>query len=298
MLAGQLQIGATNRPVDDEGNPGAGATPELRAFGGGELTLTLAPWLAATAGVRLLPNGEIEVTGRIGLPSSLEVFPAKRFDRNLFNVNIDIPIIGVSVAGQRIGIFATVGGGMDLTAGFGPGTLRDLQLSVTYNPDHEDQTRVEGAAEFFVPADAGLRLNIHAGLGAGIPIVSASLTLEIGGKLGIEGAARAGVQVSWTPTQGLDLAAEAEIYAEPKFTFDISGRLLVEADLLFTEIELYSKRWQLAQFEYGSGLRLGAKFPIHYREGQPFDISLDDIQIEKPDIDPMALLSGLVERIA
>ena len=66
---------------------------------------------------------------------------------------------------------------------------------------------------------------------------------------------------------------------------------MVEADLLLRTIELYSKRWQLAQLEYGSGLRLGARFPIHYREGQPFDLSLDDIQIEKPDIDPMQLLT-------
>ena len=298
MLSGSLRIGATNRPVDESGNPGEGATPNLRAFGSGQLTLTLAPWLAATAGVRLLPNGEIEVMGRIGLPSSLEVFPAKRFDRNLLTVNVDIPIVGVSVLGQRIGIFATIGGGLDLTAGFGPGQLRDLHLEVTYNPDHEADTLVSGAAEFYVPADAGLRLNIHGALGAGIPVVSASAGLEIGGKLGIAGAATAAVQVSWTPRQGLDLTAEAYIYAEPTFTFDITGYVLVEANLLLRTIELYSKRWRLAQLEYGAGLRLGARFPIHYREGQPFDISLDDIQIEKPDIDPMQLLTGLIHEIA
>ena len=56
MLAGSLRIGATNRPVDESGNPGEGPTPTLRAFGGGQLTLTLAPWLAATAGVRLSPT--------------------------------------------------------------------------------------------------------------------------------------------------------------------------------------------------------------------------------------------------
>jgi len=78
-----------------------------------------------------------------------------------------------------------------------------------------------------------------------------------------------------------------------------SGRFVkVEADLLFTEIELYSKRWKLAQFEYGSGLRLGAKFPIHYIEGQPFDVSIDDIEFQVPDIDPMQLLSGLIDQIA
>ena len=298
MLAGELHLGATNRPVDEQGNPGEGPTPELRAFGGGSLTLTLAPWLAATAAVRLTPEGEVEVTGRIGLPSALEVFPARRYDRNIFSINLDIPIVGVAVAGQRIGIFATIGGGLDLTAGFGPGQLRDLHLQVTYNPDHEDQTRVEGGAEFFVPADAGLRLFVRGALGAGIPIVSATAGIEIGGQLGIEGAVRAAVEVSWTPTQGIDLQAEAEIFAEPKFKFDITGFVLVEADLLLTTIELYSQRWQLAQFEYGSGLRLGATFPIHYREGEPFDVSIDDIEFQVPDINPRELLSDLVDRIA
>jgi hypothetical protein len=298
MLAGSLRLGATNRPVDEDGNPGEGPTPELRAFGGGSLTLTLAPWLAATASVALTPTGEVQVTGRIGLPSALEVFPERRFDRNIFSVNLDIPIVGVAVLGQRIGIFATIGGGMDLSAGFGPGELRDLHLEVTYNPDREADTLVSGAAEFHVPADAGLRLSIHGALGAGIPIVSASAGLEIGGTLGIAGAARAAVEVSWTPTQGLDLVAEAEIFAEPKFTFDITGYVLVEADLFLATVELYSKRWQLAQLEYGSGLRLGATFPIHYREGQPFDLSLDDIEIQKPDIDPMQLLTGLIDQIA
>ncbi len=298
MLAGSLRFGVTNRPIDDSGNPGEGATPQLRAFGGGSLMLTLAPWLAATATVRLTPEGEVEVTGRIGLPSALELFPAKRYDRNLFSINFDVPIVGVAAAGQRIGIFATIGGGLDLTAGFGPGQLRDLHLSVTYNPDHEQDTLIEGGAEFFVPADAGLRLFVRGALGAGIPLVSATAGIEIGGQLGIEGAVRAAVQVSWTPTQGIDLQAEAEIYAEPKFKFDITGFVRVELDLLLTTIELYSKRWQLAAFEYGSGLRLGAKFPIHYREGQPFDVSLDDIEFQVPDIDPMQLLSGLVDRIA
>ena len=35
MLAGSLRIGATNRPVDESGNPGEGPPPTLRAFGGG-----------------------------------------------------------------------------------------------------------------------------------------------------------------------------------------------------------------------------------------------------------------------
>jgi hypothetical protein len=300
MLKGGIQIGVTNRPVSPEGVPGgapAEKTDAVTLYGGGSLTLRLAPWLQATAAVRLLPNGEIEVTGQIGLPAALELFEGKEFKKNIFKVGIDIPIIGLSAAGANVGIFATIGGGLDVEAGIGPGALQDLSLGVTYNPAHEDQTHVFGSASLHIPAHAGLRLFVSGSLGVGIPIVEARAGLEVGGSLGIEGALDAAVQVDWTPTKGLDIQAVAEIYAEPKFRFDITGFVLVELDLWVDTIELYSQRWQLASFEYGSGLRLGLKLPIHYVEGQPFDVSLSDIQFEVPSIDPMNLLSGLVKQI-
>lgn len=297
MLSGSLAVGATNEVLDDDGEPTGEAGDTLRAFGGGELTLQLAPWLEASASVRLTAEGEVEVTGQVGLPAALEVFSARRYDRNLFAIDLDVPIVGVAVAGQRIGVFATVGGGLDLTAGFGPGELRDLSLEVVYNPDREEDTEVTGGAEFVVPADAGLRLFVRGALGAGIPVVSASAGLEVGGGLGIEGAVSAGVEVAWTPTDGIELDAEAEIFAEPTFAFDITGFVDVEADLLLKTIELYSERWQLAGFEYGSGLQLGATFPIHYVEGEPFDVAMDDIEFQVPDIDPQALLTDLVDEL-
>jgi len=135
-------------------------------------------------------------------------------------------------------------------------------------------------------------------VGLGIPIVSVSAGLEIGGSLGLEGALDAGVHVAWSPSKGLDLTAQASISVEPKLKFDITGFVLVEADLLLTTIELYSKKWQLASFEYGSGLKFGVKFPIHYQEGKPFDISLSDVEFEVPKIDAGELLGGLIKKIA
>jgi hypothetical protein len=301
MLKGSIMVGATNRPVGEDGKP-AGPPPDkgetITIYGGGSLTLKLAPWLQATAGVKLLPNGEIQVTGEIGLPAALEIFKEKKFDKNIFKIGIDIPIVGVSVAGQRIGIFANIGGGLDLSAGIGPAELNQLRLAVTYNPAHEENTQVVGDANLHIPAHAGLRLFVRGSLGVGIPIVSASAGLEIGGQLGLEGALDAGVHVDWAPTKGLDLTAQASIYVEPKLKFDITGFVLVEADLLLTTIELYSQRWQLASFEYGSGLRFGLKFPIHYQEGHPFDISLSDVEFEVPKIEPESLLENLIKQIA
>lgn len=298
MLKGSITAGVTNRAVDEEGNPSGEPTETLTVFGSGSLTIRIAPWLQGTVGVKLLPNGEIEVSGEIGIPESLEIFPEKRYDKNIFTIGIDIPIVGVAVAGQRIGIFANISGGLDLTAGFGPGTLENVRLGITYNPAHEEETTVTGSASFVVPADAGLRLFVRGSLGVGIPIVSASAGLEIGGQLGLEGEARADVDVNWNPGTGLALDATGSIMVQPVFKFDITGFVMVEADLLLTTVELYSKRWQLASFEYGSGMQFGVRFPIRYREGEPFDISLDDVEFITPEIDAGELLRGLIARIA
>lgn len=297
MLSGSLTVGATNETLDDDDNPTGEAGDTLRAFGGGSLTLALAPWLEATAGVRLTADGEVEVTGRVGLPAALEVFPERRYDRNLLSIDVDIPIVGVTVPiiRRNIGIFASIGGGLDLTAGFGPGELRDLGLEVTYNPEREEDTEVTGGAEFVVPADAGLRLFVRGALGAGIPVVDARVGLEVGGGLGLNVEARAGVEVAWTPSDGIELSAEAEISGEPKLKLDITGFASVEADVGLKSFDLYSERWDLAGFEHGSGLRLGATFPIEYVEGEPFDMSMDDIEFQVPDVDPQALLSGVVD---
>jgi hypothetical protein len=300
MLKGSVTVGATNRPVGDDGKP-AGPPPEkaekVTIYGGGSVSLKLAPWLQATAAIKFLSNGEVQVTGKIGLPSVLNIFDEKKVSKNIFKIGIDIPILGFSVLGHNVGIFLEIGGGLDLDAGIGPGQLQDVELSVTYNPAHEEDTLVHGHAALHIPAHAGLRLFVSAALGAGIPLVDAKAGIELGGSLGIEGALHAAVDVDWSPKRGLVLDANAEVYAEPKFKFDITGFVLVELDLLFTTKTLYEKKWQLAAVEYGSGLRLGMKLPIHYEEGKPFNISLSDIQFEVPHIDAMSTIKGLFDKI-
>ena len=145
---------------------------------------------------------------------------------------------------------------------------------------------------------AGLRLAVSGGLGAGIPVVSATAGLEIGAELGLEGEASAAVQVSWSPSQGVELEAMGKLSVEPVLRFDVTGFVKVEADVVFDTIELYEKRWQLAAFEFGSGLKFGITFPVHYKEGEPFELSLDDVEFDVPEIDPGSVLEGLVDQIA
>ena len=287
MLSGRVNAGVTNRTVGEDGQLSETAEPgnPLIVYGGGSLTLQLAPWLQGTAGVQFAPNGEITVTGEIGLPDQLEVFPRYEVNRRLLDVSAQYPIVPAVVA--------EIGGNLSAQAGIGPGTLNELRLGVTYNPDREEDTTITGDASLRVPADAGLRLGIRVGLGLGVPGASVTGGLEISGALGLEAAAEADVHVEWSPSAGLDLRANLRAHVEPAFTFGIGG--YVSAKVL--GFSVYDDTFEFASYSFGSGYRFGLELPVHYQEGQPFDVSYDDIIWTIPDVDADQLLTNLVARI-
>lgn len=288
MLSGTANVGVTNRTLDAAGEPTGDPSTDgtLIVFGGGSVTLRITPWLEGTAGIRFAPNGEVTISGEIGLPGSVEIFARRQIERSLLNIAVQVPIIP--------GIVAEIGGGLNVQAGIGPGVIDQLRIGITYNPAHEEDTHITGDAHLNIPADAGLRLAVRAGIGLGITGASATGGLEIGGMLGIAGAAQAGVHIDWTPRTGLRIDAFGELSAEPAFRFDISGYVSVRV----LGFSVYDHRWELAAFQFGSNLRFGARFPIHYIEGQPFDISLSDVEFIVPDVNPREILSGLIDRIA
>lgn len=287
MLTGNISVGVTNRSVDENGQLGALGDPEapLVVFGSGSATLRLAPWLQATAGIRFSPTGEVTVSGEIGLPGEIQLFPRQEIDKTLFSLATQIPIVP--------GVVAEVGGNLKAQAGIGPGVLDQLKLAVEYNPAHEENTHITGDAHVKVPADAGLRLAARAGIGLGITGASATGGIELGGALGIDGAAEAGVHVDWMPSRGLTIDANAAFHAQPRFKFDVSGYVSVSA----LGFSVYDNSWELAAFEVGSDLRFGVNFPVHYVEGEPFSVSLDDVEFEVPDVDPSAMIDQVASEI-
>jgi Domain of unknown function (DUF4157) len=302
MLDGTVLVGVTNRAIGSDNRPlPAPTTPvvpapkKIRAYGGGSVGVTLTPWLRGVVGVVVRENGEILVSGEIGIPAPLDVFPRKDLNKRLVEVSLDFPIAGFAVAGARVGVFGTVGGNLDLIAFIGPGQLRQAKLALTYNPSREEDTTVTGTAQFAVPAFAGLRLAVNVGIGVGAAIISATGGLELGGMLGVGGEASAAVTIRWTPTSRLTLDAEGRLSAEPSFTIDLTGFVRVDVELLFWSATLWEQRWKLAGMKWGSGMTIGARFPIHYVEGKPFDIALSDIEFIYPKIDPKAVLAGVID---
>lgn len=296
-LAGSVTLGFTNQSVGADGKPTGGVNESLTAFGGGSLTLKITDWLQGTAGVMLKPDGSIEVVGKIGIPGTVDIFPKKEINKPVFKApTIEIPLFAIPVGSRSIGLVATIGGGADAYASIGPGQLTEAAVEVTYNPSHEEDMKVSGNAKFRVPAEAGLRLYVRAGIGLSIGIARVAGGIELGGALGIEGAAEAGVQVNWSPAQGFKLDAEASIYVQPKFKFDVNAYIEAVLDLWVTE---FSKewKWNLYAFEYGPSLRFGVKFPVHYEENKPFDISLNDVQFETPEINVGDFAKGIGKQL-
>lgn len=293
LLSGTVNIGATNRPIGEEGEPMGEPDDTMRVYGGGSLTLQLAPWLEATAGVQFLPNGEIEVVGRIGLPSTLDVFDRQEFNRNLFSVpTVEIPLFAIPLGPRSLGLVAQINGGLDFTAGFGPGQLREVFAEVTYNPDRPEETEIHGHGEFAIPADAGLTLRGDLGLGLSAGIASLTGGIELTGTLGLAGEAAAEVDLSYSPQTGIVLNANGRITVNPLFEFTVNA--LVRATLGVSPFSI-SEEWRenLAAFEWGPSIQFGIVFPVHYQEDQPFEISTDDVEVIYPDLDVVDMAKDL-----
>ncbi|HSK13066.1 MAG TPA: hypothetical protein VK907_07600, partial [Phnomibacter sp.] len=296
-LSGTLSLGVTNQTVGADGKPSGGAGADLAAFGSGSLTLRITSWLQGTAGVTIKPDGNIEVVGKIGIPQAVDIFPKKEIKKEVFKApTIEIPLFAIPVGSRSIGLVATIGGGAEAFASIGPGQLTQAQVEVTYNPAQEENMSVTGNARFVVPSEAGLRLFVRAGIGLSVGIARVGGGVEIGGALGIEGAAEAGVQVNWTPTTGFKLDAEAALSVQPKFKFDVNAYVEAVLDLWVKE---FRKEWKknLYAFEWGPSMKFGVKFPVHYEEGKPFNISLDDVQFETPQINVGDLAKGIGKQI-
>jgi hypothetical protein len=289
IARGKISIGATNRTIDDDGKPSGQGGDKFSAYGSGEVTLKLTEWLQGTVGVKIKPDAEMELKGKLGLPSSIDVFPKKEVKQTLFSVNTPIPIFPP--------IIAEIGGALEAKASFGPGQLKDLSVEVTYNPDKEDDTIVEGKGAFVVPADAGLALSVHGGIGASVAIASLTGGIDVGGELGIQGKAQADVDVNWTPKGGVDLKAEVSASAEPKFVFKVNGYVRADVGIGPLSYTLYEHKWNLASFEYGSNLHFGVTLPIHYNSKENFDIKFEDIHVEKPEISTDQILHDLLGRL-
>lgn len=290
--SGTLNFTATNQALDEQGQPLTGPSLDhFRTWGKGSVTVSFGKIITGTAEIELTETNEIIVKGGIALPPTFEVFPIKEYEKQLLHVEPpEFPIWGVSVAGVGIGIFAFVDAKLNFDAFVGPGQLKDTELEFSYNFMKPEEASVDGNANFDVPAGAGFTLDIGGGVRARLATAQVSGRVGLDGRLGIEANAGANVKVQWDPVGGLELNANAYAKASPKFEIGANASVTASVDLLLAEPSYTWGPWRRQLGSFGPSLSVGIEFPVSWSEKNGLDLSLDNIKVTKPDIDPKALM--------
>jgi len=250
--------------------------------GGGELGYEIIPSLVAGVGVEIRENGTAKISGSLKIPEKIDLFPQKAIEKTLFSLGVQIPIFAIPLGTRSVGLVAEIGADLKARAGFGPGQIRKLKVAASFDPSNEaSKFEFSGGGELYVPAFAELSLGVHGGIGLSLAIASATGGIELVGALGLQGALSANVQIQYKNNQ-FTVDAAAELSAEPIIKFSVNAYVKVDVLLIG---EVYRKDWKLASKDWGSGLKIGLRFPVHYEFGKPFELSLKQVEFIVPEID-------------
>lgn len=298
--SGTLDFTATNRQIDAEGRPVEGPLADtINAWGRGSVTVRFGQLLTGTAGIEYTPDNRIIVSGTIAMPPVYEVFPRRDYTKDIFTLSPpEFPIWGVSVAGYGIGIFAFVDARVFFEAFVGPGQIRDAAVTATLDLDRPEDASVTGHGEFYVPAYAGLGLDVGGGLRARLAVAYAQGRVGLIGRLGVEAGAGAIIDFAWNRGSGLSLGADLHAEATPKFELSATASVTVGVDLLLTEIEHTWGPWERQLGSFGPDMTLGVRMPVRWSEANGLDLSLDNIEITRPALDAGALMTDVFEQLA
>lgn len=266
-----------------------------RLSGGGELAYEIAPGLVAFAGMQIDEEGHTKISGGLRVPETIDLFGRKQVEKELFKLpTIEIPIFAIPLGTRSAGLVATIDARMVARAGIGPGQLRKVKLLAELDPSKDESAfSFHAAAELYVPASAELALAVAGGLGLSLAIIRAVGGIEAEGAAGLTAEFIAATELSYVNGQ-FAVEGKAELSAQPRLVFRLKAFVKAEMDLWFTTVELYRKDWTLASFEAGSSLKVGVRVPFRYVFGQPFDLSLDQIEFIVPAIDAKSLMKDLL----
>lgn len=292
-LEGKLKLGITNQEMA-EGVPTGKKSDNYTVYGGGQISLKITDSLKVTAGVNFLPNGEVEVTGRIDLPKKFKLFPAplpkreKQLLKIPVNIPTPIPIIQIYVYGY-----------INAEAEIGEGYLDDVFAEVKYNPSHPEEMSITGGMSFKMPAYAEIKAGVEFGIKASLLIasirggidLSAALRLEVPQPI-LKG------ELKWSPATGFELDGTAKIGIMPSLIFTGAFKITGEIDLLLGSISK-SWSWPFGSMTLSPNAPFGMEFPFKYNKNTPFNLSFDQIKFTYPSVGQLAdsLKDSVVNKI-
>jgi hypothetical protein len=290
-LSGSLHLGITNEGVGSDGKPDNKISDSISFYGGGTLGLMITENLKATAGVNIKRDGNIELSGRIELPKSFQLFPSPlpKKEKDLLPIPaIHIPIFAIPLGVANIGLEATIAPHLKAEAEIGPGLLTNVFAEIDYDTANPDAMTITGGADFEMRAYAMIKVGVDLDLGLSIGIASISGGLGLNAGVILEAKQPLlHTELKWSPKSGFDFQGLAQVVLSPKLFFSVDAHVKAHV-VLAGDYTLIDK--QLVNKEFDPGLDFGMKLPFHYQQGKPFNLSFSDIEFVYPKFDSQTLM--------
>lgn len=293
IFSGNITVGLTNRAVSPDGVAQATGEPEdtLKLYGSGTLTARLTEQIQGSVGLKVRPTGDILISGSIGLAEAITVFDqypdAAHAQRELFHMpTVSIPLVGIAVGGNTVGLALTINGRINGHAFVGPGRLTQAEIRVEdFNPAQPESLHITGDARFEVPAEAGVDASLDAGVSLGAAIIRATAGINVTAGAAVRANASTAAHIDWRQETGLHLHADLNASLSPVLRFGVNGYAEVVADAFVTSFTLWRKDWNLAQREIGSSLSLGVNVPVdYYSDGRGVVFDPNAVTFQVPEL--------------
>jgi hypothetical protein len=266
-------------------------SPAYKFSGQGKVTYTFSENLIGTAGIILNEDGSVRLMGAIEIPKPIPLFKAFQDKKTLWEPPpIKIPIPGASIGG--IGLNVVISGSLGYHYKIGPGQLENVKIEAAFSPLEDDpDIDITAGAKLSIPAEAGLSARIKAGLSIDAFVASVSGNIIVTGSATLRGGASAEAKVHYTKQRfSFDAAAAIEAGLILGLSLDAS----VEAKAGFGWLSVSTEKvWNLASYQYDTGLKAGMKAKFHYASDEPFKApSLNDIEWITPNLDGGKLINS------
>jgi len=285
----EIHKGKVNGSVD------LNLTKEGKFTGKGTVSYKFNEKLTATATVELDEQERLKFTGELVL-TYLKLFDKFGDSKELFSVDLSIPIPGASIGG--VGLEGRVGGGVTIGYSIGEGALKDLRFAAGFYP-LEDNPNLELAVSglLTIPAQASLTANVHADIVLDAFIAEVGGGLKLIGVIALVGGFKAPFNGSYKEGK-IKVELTPEIEFALKLGLALCLRAWAKAGVGWLSVKT-EKSWLLAQRNIDTGLGFSMSAPIKYSTDEGLQVpGIDDIKFpKKPDLSKenmMRILDQLV----
>ncbi len=265
---------------------------EGKASGSGRLEAELFKGLRGSVDVEISEKGDVKVVGLIKVEKQIELFPEKKYEKSFFNFERKFPLWGfvIPVIDVNVGLFAEIHAHAGFRAKFGPGVLRDIQLTGEFGTDPESVTEFGLSGEFFVPAGAEIVLGVGGGIGLGLAVADITGGIEALGVAGLYSALTVRPQFNYAGGK-YTISGMAELAGVAQLKLAINAFAKVDVGLWIFKGTVWRKDWTLAEWIWNTGLNVALRANVSYTLGEDF---APDFTFETGQVDPEKLVRDVM----